>query len=229
MLDRLTDDLFTLDVPFSMMGLALGGRVTIARLPDGGLWVHSPVRLTPELKAAVDALGPVRHLVAPNLYHHIFVPDWAAAWPEARVHAPPGLEAKQKSLRIDRPLGADPDPDWQDAIAPVPLRGVDMVSETFFVHTPSNTAISADLAFAVPPAKRSLFTSLYMRLNGIANKPMGCSFLHKAATKDKDAARASIADLLERDWSRLVLAHCDVFDGPDVKDSVREAWSWVGV
>lgn len=40
-------------------------RMTIARLNDGGLWVHSPTELRPELKAEVDGLGRVDSILAP--------------------------------------------------------------------------------------------------------------------------------------------------------------------
>ncbi len=41
-------------------------RCLVVRLADGGLWVWSPVELTADLRAEVEALGPVAHLVSPN-------------------------------------------------------------------------------------------------------------------------------------------------------------------
>jgi hypothetical protein len=35
----------------------------VVRLSDGSLWVHSPVALDGELRAGLDALGPVKHIV----------------------------------------------------------------------------------------------------------------------------------------------------------------------
>lgn len=40
--------------------------MAIVRLSDGSLWVWSPVELTDELKAEVEALGPVKHILSPN-------------------------------------------------------------------------------------------------------------------------------------------------------------------
>ena len=40
-------------------------RMAVVRLADGSLFVWSPVRLTEGLRAATDALGHVRHIVAP--------------------------------------------------------------------------------------------------------------------------------------------------------------------
>lgn len=53
--------------PVSFLGLRLTAAMTVVRLADGALLLHSPVALTPERRAQVDGLGPVRHLYAPNL------------------------------------------------------------------------------------------------------------------------------------------------------------------
>ncbi|HEY8376908.1 MAG TPA: DUF4336 domain-containing protein, partial [Nannocystis sp.] len=71
MLQQLDRDLWTAARPFSLMGLRLGNRTTVVRLRSGGLLVHAPVAPTPELRAALDALGPVEFVVAPNAMHHL--------------------------------------------------------------------------------------------------------------------------------------------------------------
>ncbi|MCU0949266.1 MAG: DUF4336 domain-containing protein [Porphyrobacter sp.] len=58
------------------MGLRLGTRSTIIRLTDGAVWVHSPVQLSRALAEQIDAIGPIRYLIAPNLYHHLFLKQW---------------------------------------------------------------------------------------------------------------------------------------------------------
>ena len=62
-----------------ILGMPLTATMTVLRLSDGSLLVHSPVGLTPERRAAIEALGPVAHLYAPNLYHHLWLGEWAAA------------------------------------------------------------------------------------------------------------------------------------------------------
>ena len=51
------DYLLVFSLPFTT-------RMTVIRLPDGGLWLHSPTPLDDGLRAAIDALGPVAHIVA---------------------------------------------------------------------------------------------------------------------------------------------------------------------
>jgi hypothetical protein len=43
--------------------------MAVLRLSDGSLWVHSPVELDDTLAAALDELGPVKHIVTPNYEH----------------------------------------------------------------------------------------------------------------------------------------------------------------
>jgi len=66
------------------LSLALGYlscRMTIIRLGDGGLFLHSPVRLDAAIGAALEELGPIRAIVAPSKAHHLFVADYVKASP----------------------------------------------------------------------------------------------------------------------------------------------------
>src|SRR5690349_23943452 len=74
-------------------------RMAVIRLSDGSLFVWSPVALSTALRAAVDALGPVRHLVSPNALHHLFLAEWKSAYPEARLYASPRLRRSARILR----------------------------------------------------------------------------------------------------------------------------------
>ena len=52
---------------------------------SGGLTLHSVVTADAALIAAVAALGEVTNIVAPNLQHWLFVKEWAAAYPDAKI------------------------------------------------------------------------------------------------------------------------------------------------
>src|SRR3712207_2021830 len=116
MLRPVAEEVHVLTVGFLAAPVDLGSRMTVIRLLVGGVWVHSPVRFSPATRAAVDALRPVRFLVAPNVMHHLALQDWAAASPEAKVAAPAGLRRKRPDLRIDLELGDTPDAGWAGAI-----------------------------------------------------------------------------------------------------------------
>ena len=82
-------------------GFVFPTRMAVMRVGDGlALW--SPVQPLPALRDAVSALGAVRWLVAPNRLHHLFLGDWAAAFPAAEIRAAPGLA---EAMRLVSPLG----------------------------------------------------------------------------------------------------------------------------
>lgn len=146
MLQNLAPDLWILDHPQRLPGgLRMSTRMTIVRLPGGDLWLHSAVPLSDADAAAIDALGPVRHIVAPNLLHHLYLAPARARWPAARVWAPPGLRDKRPDLAIDAHLTGDAPTAWAGAIAALPIDGAPAIAETVFIHRPSATLIVGDL------------------------------------------------------------------------------------
>lgn len=79
-LKAVTDDIWIVDGPVIRFGfpwpkMPFPTRMTIVRLARGELFVHSPTPLTPALRAQVDALGPVRHIVGPNRIHYWWMPE----------------------------------------------------------------------------------------------------------------------------------------------------------
>lgn len=128
----------------SFFGFEYPTRTVVIRLSGGGLFVWSPIKLSAELKREVDQLGPVRFLVSPNRLHHLFLAEWKAAYPRARLYASPGLRRKCKDLAFDADLADRPDVEWVAEIDQVPLRGSTLTEVEFFHHA-SRTAIFADL------------------------------------------------------------------------------------
>jgi hypothetical protein len=68
-LTPLVDGLWTVDAELD--SLPIGRRMTIARLADGGLAVHSAIACDEATMAAIDALGPVRFVIVPSGYHRL--------------------------------------------------------------------------------------------------------------------------------------------------------------
>ena len=224
MLRALTEALYVREVPFRTGGMELGGRMTVIRLPGGGLWIHSPVKLDAETRAAVDALGPVRFLVAPNLMHHLALPAWAAAYPEARVVAQPGLRKKQPGLRIDVELGDTPDAGYGEVILQQHLRGLPKVEEFSFLHRPSRTLLLTDVAFHIRDSP-SWLTRTYLRLSGTYGK-LAPTVLLKSMVKERPALRASLDAVLGWDFERVVVCHGEVLEHGG-KEALRSGFAWL--
>jgi hypothetical protein len=89
-------NIWTAAASHTFTGLHVGTRMTIVRLSSGKLLLHSPIPLSNELRAAIDALGPVAHIVFPNQFHHMYAAEAAAAYPGATLHGPVALQRKRK-------------------------------------------------------------------------------------------------------------------------------------
>ena len=77
MLKQFGAEIWIADGPaVSTAGFHYATRMAVIRLSDGGLFIWSPIKLTEDLRADVDKLGEVGHLVAPNSLHHLFLDDW---------------------------------------------------------------------------------------------------------------------------------------------------------
>jgi uncharacterized protein DUF4336 len=94
------------------MGMRVSSRMTVVRLRDGKLWLHSPVPVSPQLRAQLGELGEVAFIVAPDRYHHLFVDACVQAFPHAAVFGAPGLAAKRPDLRGMRELRDHAEPEW---------------------------------------------------------------------------------------------------------------------
>jgi hypothetical protein len=222
-LESLAPNVWTAPVPNSFMGLQLGTRMTIVRLSDGSLFVHSPIRLDDDLKRQVDALGPVGHIVAPNLFHHLFVGDFASAYPEAKTHGARGLGKKRKDLTFDATLDGTLDPSWRDDLSTLKIDGC-AFGETVFFHRPSGTLITADL-FENFETSDHWPTRWYLKASGLHGTP-GLSRFLRIMYRDKAKARRAIDRAIEWNPERITTAHGESIVA-NAGETLREAYGWL--
>jgi hypothetical protein len=205
-LTQLDADLWVLSQPLSFYGLKVGARMTVVRLADRQLFLHSPIRLTDELRAEIDELGQVRHLVAPNLWHHLFINDWIAAYSDAKSFAAPGLPEKRPDVRFTAVLDDTPG-DWAPAIEHLLWRGSPQINEVVFLHRPSRTLILTDSAHNL--VNSGGFTRFAFTLLG-GYGGFRSTLLDRVAVRDRQAARATVDKICAWDFDRVILAHGEV-------------------
>lgn len=150
--------------------------------------------------------------------------DWSAAFPAARVHAPPGLAKKRPDLRIDRTHDAAPEPDWQGTFDEVRIHGF-RLAESALVHRPSGTLLVADLVHNIgrPPGA---WTQFYTRTMGFYDRVALSRALRWLAFSDRAAARQSLDQLLDLPFERLVAGHGSPLPG-GAKDAVAGAFAFL--
>ena len=185
-------------------------RMAVVKLSDGGLFLHSPIRLDGGLRMELDALGEVRAIVAPNKFHHLFAADCREAYPNAKLYAAPGLPEKRKDLKFDGLLADEPRIEWRGDLEQQRIQGMPMVNEVAFLHPSSRTLILTDLVFNVPEG-RPWGLPVVSGLLGVGGG-FGPSRLGRLLIRDKQAARASLGLIMRWDFDRLIMAHGDVVE-----------------
>ncbi|WAS93602.1 DUF4336 domain-containing protein [Nannocystis punicea] len=223
MLQSIDTNLWTATQPFRMLGLQIGARTTVVRLGSGGLLVHAPIQPTPELRAAIDTLGSVQAVVAPNSMHHLYLGPFLAAYPQARGYAAAGAIAKHPELQLEN-IPKNPDLLWAGDLDHFELEGAPGLGEVAFFHRASRTLILTDWMFYFERSPNWL-TGLYLRLAGALGKPVQTPVLKKLV-KDRAAARAARERLLAWDFDRVVMSHRDILPTGG-KEALRAATAWL--
>lgn len=223
-MQQLHSDLWIADSPQRFLGIEIGARMAVVRLPGSKLLLHSPIAASAELVREVEALGPVAYLVAPNRFHHLFVSDWQEAFPEASLYVAPGLETKRPDLEITGVLGEAPEPGWADPIDQVLVHGFPFANEVVFFHRPSATLLLTDLAFNIGPSAPPL-TRLAFRA-GRAYGRLSPTLIERILVRDRPAFRRSLTRILEWPFERVVVTHGQVLEKGG-REALARGYSWV--
>lgn len=224
MLRRLADDVWVVERPQTFYGLPVGARMTVVRLDDGRLLLHSPLPLVGRLGAEVAALGKVAYAVAPNRVHHLYAGDVARAHPEARLWVAPGLPEKRPDLVHEAVLDDEAPVEWRGQLEQAFFRGRPYENEVAFFHRKSRTLVLCDLAFNFGP-RDALPTRVLMKLLRSYGK-LGPSKLDPLLIRDRRLARASLERILSWDFDRVIVAHGDVQESGGYP-LIRDGYSWL--
>lgn len=202
-------------------------RMTIIRLNDGELFVHSPIDLTSELREIVDGLGVPRYFVSPNKLHHLFLGQWQRAYQKAHIFAPPGLRKKCPDLAFHDQLGDGPNPAWEQEIDQLIFKGSKLVDEVVFFHKSSRTVIFGDLIENFDPKSLSPFQRMVARFGGVlaphGQTPVDWRLSFRAG---RDDARQSLRKLREWRPSAVIMCHgIPIFE--DAMPFIDSAFAWL--
>lgn len=189
----------------SVAGFHYPTRMAVIALAEG-LLVWSPIALSADLRSAVDALGEVCEIVAPNHLHHLALAEWAAAYPKARLHAAPRLGQKRRDLRFRAVLGGVADPAWADRVEQVIFPTL-ITDEVVFLHRPSGTVLFCDLLQQFPADWFRGWRRVVAGLDGMVGAAPQVPRKFRLATVQRKAARAALARVKGWQADQLVMAH----------------------
>lgn len=208
-------------------------RMIVVRLRNKNLFLWSPITINNNLKAEIDKLGVVKHLISPNKIHYRYIGAWKTAYPDAIAWASSGVRDRAKSQNIkvsfDADLGDAPESDWADEIDQMIFRGSCFMEEVIFFHRPSSTLILADLIenFEMNKVSQSLHT--LFNLSGCSD-PDGKMPIDLRMTYfgHKSIAKQSFERMIKWHPRRITLAHGKCYF-ENAEDELYRAFRWLNV
>ena len=223
-LEHIDDNLWHAVHSFRAFGIAVTSRMTVVRLSDGSLWLHSPIPLSADLQRQLDAQGLVRYVVAPNRFHHLYAGHALRTYPQATLFGAPGLRTKRVDLPELRELGAESRSAWNADLDEISLEGAPMLAESVWFHRATATLIATDLvewlSGDLPWSAR-----LYACMQGVrAQLAVPRSLVW--TVKDRSAMRRSLEAVMQLPVRRLVVGHNVILDERhDAANRLRSALS----
>lgn len=271
-----TPNVTTFSIPFARFGvLRVGGRGTIGmvsihppphlciysntplvRLSSGALAVFSPVALTPEVKTKLREKGNnLKYIIAPSMEHHIFISEWARAFPRAQVIGPEGLAEKRAASSKDVKSASYGEQIPFNTVFSSTFRGQTKISSEFdadfeyeyiadhpskelvFYYKPDRTLIVADYMFNSPPteqysragesAEGNTLSRIFQYLQSTKGKAMGQKRIqwYAASSKNRKGFNESAAIIDSWDFRYIIPCHGDVIED-GAKEVFRKVFEW---
>jgi hypothetical protein len=216
-------DIGVVDGPFEY--LTVGGvrlplpfttRMTVVRLSNGDLFLHSPIKFDERLAKELCQLGKVRHLVSPNQFHYAHIGEWAKGFLETISWGSPNVRRRARARHVDvdftRDLDASAPEEWRREIDQLLFPG-GYFKEFIFFHKASRTLIVADTIINIELDKISEPWRTATKLSGMYH-PYGQIFfgMRLPLLVQRRKAKAAIGKMHSWQPRRIVLSHGRCFD-----------------
>jgi hypothetical protein len=202
---QLAEDVAILQYPLGAFGIDFKRTVTLLRLHDGRLIIHSTAPFTREDVIAIERFGKPGWLIEATRFHDTYARQGRAAFPTLPYLAPAASNQPGSSATL--PLIPPPD-DWRDEVELLKLEGLRWQNEHAFYHRLSRTLVLADLLFHFSSEMAGwprFFVRQVMRLPQL----VGLSVFFRMMIADQRAFSRSARRLLEWDFQEIVVAHAE--------------------
>lgn len=206
-----------------MWSVTFPTRMTVVELDAKRLWIHSPIRIKPQVATAIDDAGEVASVVAPNTFHHMFAGDWAARYPGATLYVAPGMAAKRPDLAHGTVLEAE-QPAWHGELQQHCVGGMGKLNEVVFYHVRSKTLICSDIVHNLRALPRRWSRIAWTAIGAYGK--FGPSVMEKLATSNRAALRRSIDTILGWDFDRVIMTHGEILPTGG-RAALASAYRWL--
>jgi hypothetical protein len=186
-------------------------RMTVVRLGDGSLVVHSAICLDEAAQRELDAWGSVRYVIVPNGWHRLDAPAYAERYPDARVLCPdPARKLVSKKVRVDGNLSLiPPDP----ALTCAPVAGTSIQEQVLTVRSSERTTlVFCDTVFNLP--KQPGFKGWVYGLIGSTGAPKVTPLFRLVGVRDRRALGRELETLAAAPaLHRVIPGHGAIVEG----------------
>jgi hypothetical protein len=223
MLEQLSDSVWGHEQMIRFGGLPLRHRMTVIRLLDGRVILHSPTAVSAQLTDEIRSIGTVAAVVAPSWWHDLYLRDWVRTFPNAKLYGTPMLTKWNRALPFAGALGNSAPPLWDGELEQRQVEGIGLfLDEVAFYHRASRTLIVADLLFNISESDAWITRTL---ASVVIGPYPGCRFarMYRPFIVDRRRFRSSIEDISTWDFDRIIVGHGDVVWG-DGKRAFRSAF-----
>jgi hypothetical protein len=219
-IQRLAENLWR--VSGSLPRMSLRRTMTLARLGDGRIVIHSAIALDEPSMSAIESWGRPAILIVPNGFHRLDAAAYKKRYPGLRVLAPRGARPKvEQVLAVD---GTCDDFPADDSVRIEPLAGIGDAEAVLVVRsTDGVTLVFADCVFNMDK-KRDPLGWFFTTLLGSAPGPRISRLFRMVAVKDRAALKADLERLAALPGlMRVIVAHEKLASGGDAPATLRQA------
>jgi hypothetical protein len=203
-IERLEPNLWR--VQGTLRGMALKRVMTLVRLDDGRIAVHSAISLSDDAMAEIEAWGTPAVLLVPNGYHRLDAPAWLERYPDLEVRCPSGARRKvEEVVRVD---GTYEDFDVGETLKIDTLDGIAAAEGALIVQSPSGvTLVFNDAVFNMPHGK-GMAGWFFRHVTASTGGPRVPRIFRWFVVKDRAALAAHLERLADTpDLVRIIVSH----------------------
>jgi hypothetical protein len=210
----------------SLRGMTLKRVMTIVRLSDGRLVIHTAIALDDSAMKEIEAWGTPAFLVVPNGGHRLDAPAYKKRYPALRVVAPKGSRARiEEVVPVDLTYEEFP-PD--QSVRFETLHGIEDTEGAMIVRSADGVTVVLNDSVYNMDRKRDPLGFLVTTVLGSAPGPRVSRLAKLLYVKDKEALRSDLERLAGTpDLRRLVVAHEKVASGPSAAAALRQAATYL--
>jgi len=196
--------------------------MTVIRLSDGRLVIHSAIALEEPAMQELESFGVPAFLLVPHKRHRLDAPRFKQRYPGIQVLVPPAVrEPASKVVRVDgtyADLPADP------ALSAEVLAGVGEAECVLTVHSADGASVILnEVVFDLDPPKSSLGRAA-LKLVGFGPGARVTPVVKLEMVKDRPALKAHLERLAATpNLVRLIVSHVRLSQGPAAASALRNA------